>query len=63
MISWFKMNINFTIGLGFLEFCCHFVAMVCYIGAGKGFMEGHKIDDGFLPLFFGLIYTTIGAHL
>jgi hypothetical protein len=59
------MNINFSIGLGFLEFCCHFVAMVCYIGCG--FSMQPKIDtSGWIVsalLLLGMFFTTIGAHL
>lgn len=59
------MNINFTIDLGFLEFCCHFVAMVCYISFG--FSMQPRIDqDGFIVsvlLLLGIIFTTIGANL
>jgi hypothetical protein len=55
------MNINFTIGLGFLEFCCHFVAMVCFIYCG---VCKEKDDEmGFPCLFLGASLTIIGAHL
>jgi hypothetical protein len=65
------MNINFTIGLGFLEFCCHFVAMVCYIVGGHIAIRDYKSDvqgivDGFsfpFILLAGVVFTAIGAHL
>jgi hypothetical protein len=58
------MNINFTIGLGFLEFCCHFVAMLFYIGAG--FLPKENEDGVLVSVFLlllGIIFTTIGANL
>ena len=58
------MNINFTIGLGFLEFCCHFMAMILYVCAG--FLPKEKEEDALASVFlfiFGIVLTTIGAHL
>jgi hypothetical protein len=61
------MNINFTIGLGFLEFCCHFVAMVCYFVAGYffGSRQSDEVDYliSFVAVLFGMMLSTIGAHL
>jgi hypothetical protein len=53
------MEINFTIGWGVIEFLCHFLAAVFYIGAGGQISTSP--DSSVLMLIAAICLTILGA--